>query len=161
MKLTLLSIAAVAVGAAAMFQTSARTEPKSERPGAKEIRGASPFLGVEDEPPPKLFVDQPLPEGLAIGLVWIQWRVENVNVVPIFGKGALNVSPRTGHLHVSVDDLPWWWADAGNVNTIDVAGLSAGPHKIRIDLVNSNHEPFPGQTKVVSFSIPKGAAVSR
>jgi hypothetical protein len=30
----------------------------------------------------------------------------------VFGAGALQASPRIGHLHVIVDDLPWWWADA-------------------------------------------------
>ena len=78
------------------------------------------------EPPtsaePKLIVDPPLPDLLAKGVVWIQWRVENVRILPVFGKGALNVSPRVGHLHVQVDDLPWWWADASDNNTIDLAG---------------------------------------
>ena len=78
------------------------------------------------EPPtsaePKLIVDPPLPDLLAKGVVWIQWRVENVRILPVFGKGALNVSPRVGHLHIHVDDLPWWWADASDNNTIDLAG---------------------------------------
>ncbi len=30
-----------------------------------------------------------------------------------------------------------------------------------IDLVNANHEPFPGQSKTVTFTIPKGASHSR
>ena len=137
---------------------AAITEPAP--PSAKEVRGASPYLETADEPAPKLFVDPPLPEGLAEGLVWIQWRVENLHVVPVFGHGALNVSPRVGHLHVSVDDLPWWWADPGDVNTIDIAGLPVGPHTVRIDLVNPNHEVFPGQSKTVTFTIPKGASLS-
>lgn len=29
-----------------------------------------------------------LPDLLGRGVVWIQWRVENVNIVPVFGKGA-------------------------------------------------------------------------
>lgn len=103
-------------------------------------------------------VNPPLPDLLAQGVVWIQWRVENVNIVPVFGQGALNVSPRVGHLHVNVDDLPWLWADASNINTIDLAGLPPGPHKIRIDLVNANHQVFPGQSKTVNFTVPKGAA---
>src|SRR5687768_16893320 len=101
---------------------------------AKEVRGASPYVELKDEPPPKLIVDPPLPDLLDEGVVWIQWRAENVNITPVFGKGALNVSPRAGHLHVQVDDLPWWWADASNINTIDLAGLPAGPHKVKIDL---------------------------
>jgi Family of unknown function (DUF6130) len=46
-----------------------------------------------------------------------RWRVENVQIVPVFGKNAVNLSPRVGHLHVQVDDLPWWWADPSNVHT--------------------------------------------
>ena len=62
------------------------------------------------------------PGALAQGVVWIQYRVENVHIVPVFGTGALNVSPRVGHLHIHVDDVPWWWADASDTNTIDIAG---------------------------------------
>src|SRR5262245_14636309 len=78
----------------------------------KEVRGATPYFEIKNEPPPKLIVDPPLPDLLDQGVVWIQWRVENVHIVPVFGKGALNVSPRVGHLHVRVDDLPWLWAAA-------------------------------------------------
>ena len=128
---------------------------------AKDVRGATPYADIKNEPPPKLFVDDPLPEGLAQGIVWIQWRVENLNVVPVFGKGAAaGVSPRIGHLHVHVDDVGWWWADASGINTVDIAGLSEGPHKVRLELVNANHEPFPGQSKTVTFTIPKGASLS-
>ena len=121
---------------------------------AKEVRGATPYAEIENEPAPKLIVDQPLPEGLAIGVVWIQYRVENLRIVPVFGEGAAKVSPRVGHLHVTVDDLPWWWADASDNNTIDIAGLPVGQHKVRIELVNANHQIVPGQTKTVTFTLP-------
>jgi hypothetical protein len=127
---------------------------------AKEIRGATPYIEIKDEPAPKLFVDPPLPDLLDQGVVWIQWRVENMHIVPVFGKGALNASPRVGHLHVQVDDLPWWWADASNINTIDLAGLPPGPHKILIGLVNANHEAIPGQSRTLTFTIPEGASHS-
>ena len=133
-----------------------RTAPQT----AKEVRGASPYTEVKNEPAPRLIVDEALPEGLAQGIVWIQWRVENLQVVPVFGKAATTVSPRTGHLHVHVDDVGWWWADASNINTIDIAGLSEGPHKVRLELVDPNHQPFPGQSKTVTFTIPKGASLS-
>ena len=120
---------------------------------AKEIRGATPYAAIENEPAPKLIVDPPLPDLLAQGVVWIQWRVENVHIVPVFGKAALDVSPRVGHLHVNVDDLPWVWADAGNMNTIDLAGMPPGPHKVRIDLADANHQVFPGQSKTVTFTV--------
>ena len=127
---------------------------------AREIRGATPYVEIENEPAPRLIVDPPLPDMLAQGVVWIQWRVENVRIAPVFGKGALNVSPRIGHLHVQVDDLSWWWADASDLNTIDVAGMTPGPHKVKITLVNANHESFAEQSRTVAFTIPKGARMS-
>jgi hypothetical protein len=142
----------------ASASTRADTEPTP--PSAREIRGASPYAEIKDEPAPKLFVDPPLPDLLDRGVVWIQWRAENLRVVPVFGKGATNVSPRVGHLHVHVDDLPWWWADASDINTVDIAGLPPGPHKVRLVLVNPNHEPFPGQSKTVRFTIPERASGS-
>ncbi|HXJ59439.1 MAG TPA: DUF6130 family protein [Verrucomicrobiae bacterium] len=120
---------------------------------AKEIRGATPYVEIENEPPPMLIVDPPLTNLLAQGIVWIQWRVENVRILPVFGKGALNVSPRVGHFHICVDDLPWLWADASNLNTIDLAGMPPGPHKVRIDLADANHQVFPGQSKTVTFTV--------
>ncbi len=120
---------------------------------AKEIRGATPYAEIENEPPPKLIVDPPLTNLLAQGIVWIQWRVENVRILPVFGKGALNVSPRVGHFHIRVDDLPGLWADASDLNTIDLAGMPPGPHKIQIDMVDANHVMFPGQSKTVTFTV--------
>ena len=145
---------AVLLFAVAMATTAVAAAPQS----AKEMRGASPYLEIKNEPPPKLIVDSPLPDLLDQGVVWIQWRAENVNIVPVFGKGALNVSPRVGHLHVHVDDLPWLWADASNINTIDLAGMPPGPHKILIELVDANHAVFPGQSKTVTFTVGKGGS---
>lgn len=121
---------------------------------AREIRGPSPYEQIENEPAPRLIVDPPLEETLKIGVFQAQYRVENMRIVPIFGPGALNVSPRIGHLHIIVDDLPWWWADASDNNTVDVAGLPPGKHKVTIQLVNPNHEPVPGQIKVLEFTVP-------
>ena len=96
-------IKTVAVAAAGtLLATSALAQ------SAKEIRGASPYVAIKNEPAPKLTVDPPLPEGLAQGVFWAQYRVENVRIVPVFGSGALQASPRIGHLHVIVDDQPWW-----------------------------------------------------
>ncbi len=80
-----------------------------------------------------------------------------MHILPVFGKGALNVFPHLGHLQIQVDYVPWLWADASNINTIDGAGLPPGPRKIRIDLVNANHEVFPGQFTTVTFTIPAPA----
>ena len=113
------TLAAAAAGAVLATGAFAQT--------AREVRGASPYVTIENEPTPKLIVDPPLPEGLALGVFWAQYRVENVRIVQVFGPGARQVSPRVGHLHITVDDLPWWWADASDNNTVDIAGLPGRP----------------------------------
>jgi hypothetical protein len=124
---------------------------------AMDVRGASPYIAVDDEPAPKLVVDPPVAEALAQGVFWAQYRVENLHIAQVFGSGALGVSPRLGHLHVTVDDLGWWWADASDSNTIDIANLPAGEHKVRVILVDPNHNPFPGQEVTLAFTIPSSA----
>jgi hypothetical protein len=78
----------------------------------------------------------------------------------VFGEAALKVSPRVGHLHITVDDLPWWWADASDLNTVDIAGMPPGPHKVKIELVDANHQVFPGQVATVTFTVPEKAQTS-
>ena len=124
---------------------------------AKDIRGASPYVAIENERAPKLIVDPPLPEGLVQGVFWAQYRVENLRIVPVFGAGARQASPRVGHLHVTVDDLPWWWADASDNNTVDIAGFPPGKHKVKIELVDADHRAFPGQVVTLAFTIPEYA----
>src|ERR687893_383748 len=122
--------------------------------GARDVRGASPYEQIENEPAPRLIVDPPLPEPLALGIFQAQYRVENLRIVPVFGPGALHVSPRVGHLHITVDDLPWWWANASDNNTVDIAGLPPGEHKVTIRLVDANHTVFPGQVVTLTFTVP-------
>jgi hypothetical protein len=83
--------------------------------------------------------------------------VENLRIAQVFGPGALHVSPRVGHLHISVDDLPWWWADASDNNTVDLAGLPPGQHKVKFELVDANHTVFPGQVVTLTFAVPEPA----
>ena len=147
------TLAAVAVGA--VLATGAFAQ------SAMEIRGGSPYVAVENEPAPRLVVDPPLAKPLAQGVFQAQYRVENVRIVPVFGAGALHVSPRVGHLHITVDDLPWWWADASDSNTVDVAGLPPGEHKVKIELVDANHSAFPGQVVTLSFTVPAGDRIAR
>jgi hypothetical protein len=121
---------------------------------AKDARGATPFIPVGQEPPAKLIVDAPIPLALAHGVVLIQYHAENVHIVPVFGPAALNMFPRVGHLHINVDDLPWHWADASDTGTIDIKDLPPGQHKVMIDLVDGNHQLFPGQSVTVTFTVP-------
>jgi hypothetical protein len=124
---------------------------------AKET-GASPYVTIENEPPPRLTVNPTPPAaGLAHDIVWIQYRVENVHIVPVFGPGALNVSPRIGHLHIHVDDVPWGWVEASDDNTISVAGLPPGQHKMLVELVNAEQHVFAGCAEcrqTVTFTVP-------
>jgi Family of unknown function (DUF6130) len=119
---------------------------------AKEVRGGSPYVAVENEPPAKLIVDPPLRDQLAMGIVQMQYRTENLHIAPVFGMGAVTVSPRVGHLHVTVDDLPWHWADASDSNTIDLVGMPTGPHKVLVELVDPAHHVLTGQ--LVTFTVP-------
>jgi hypothetical protein len=123
---------------------------------AKAVVGATPWETTENEPPAKLIVDPPLAEPLSRGAAVIQYRTENFRIVPEVGNTAVGVSPRIGHLHVTVDDLPWHWADAGTSNTIIVVGLPAGQHKITIELADPTHRVLTGQT--VSFIVPGAGA---
>ncbi len=139
---------------ATMIALATSASAQSPKRTAKEVRGASPFVAVKNEPPPRLIVDPPIAEGLPLGVYWAQYRVENLRIVPVFGAGARQVSPRVGHLHVIVDDLPWWWADASDNNTVDIANLPPGRHKVTLQLVDADHNVFPGQVVTHAFTIP-------
>ncbi len=128
---------------------------------AREIRGLSPYEAPAEQPPPRLVVDPPLPGPLALGVFQAQYRVENLRILPVFGPSGVGVSPRIGHLHITVNDLPWWWADASDSNTVDIAGLPPGEHKVKIALVDANHNVFPGQVVTLTFTVPAQAQTSR
>jgi hypothetical protein len=148
MRMTMLIKTLAALAAGTVLTTSAFAQ------SARDVRGGSPYVAIENEPSPKLIVDPPLPDQLARGVIQIQYRVENVHIVPVFGAGALIVSPRVGHLHITVDDLPWHWADASDSNTVDLVGLPPGQHKVLIELVDATHHVFPGQAATVTFTVP-------
>ena len=49
---------------------------------------------LQNEPPAKIVIDPPLAESLSQGRVVIQYRTENLHIVPVFGPAALAVLPR-------------------------------------------------------------------
>jgi hypothetical protein len=112
----------------------------------------STVVPIDEEPAPRLIVDPPLPGPLARGVVYIPYRVENLRILPVGGAAARNVSPRVGHLHITVDDLPWQWADYGQSNTIILVGMPRGQHKVLIEVVDPEGNVFTGQT--VTFTSP-------
>jgi hypothetical protein len=61
--------------------------------------------------------------------------LKNLRIVPVFGPKALEVSPRIGHIHVTVDNAPWHWADASG-DPLIIAFLPPGPHNVEIILAN-------------------------
>ena len=138
---TLVAIAAGMLFAASVFAQS-----------TTEVRTPSPLVAIANEPTPKLIVDPPLPGPLARGAVLIPFRVENLRILPVLGAAARNVSPRVGHVHVTVDDLPWRWGHFDDTNTIVVNGLPPGQHKVLIELSDPEHNVFTGQT--VTFTVP-------
>ena len=123
------------------------------------IETQSMVVPIDDEPAPRLIVERPLPGPLAQGVVFIPYRVENMRILPLGGPAARNVSPRVGHLHITVDDLPWLWADYGQSNTVILAGMPRGQHKVLIELVDPEGNVFTGQT--VTFTAPGTVAQSR
>ena len=126
----------------------------SHTPSARDIIGSSPLIAIKNEAPPKLIVDPPLPEPLAQGRAFIQYRTENLRVLPVFGKGALDVSPRIGHIHITVDDAPWHFVDASG-ETIILVGLEPGPHKVLIELADPTHKVITSETVTFTLSNPQ------
>lgn len=132
-------MAATAIGSVASAQT------------ARDVIGPTPLVPLEHEPAPRLVVDPPLPQPLSEGRVYIQYRTDNIRVLPVFGAGALQVSPRIGHLHVTVDDAPWHFVDASG-GTLVLVGLAVGPHKVLIELADPTHRVILAQT--LRFDVP-------
>ena len=145
MRATLLSVVAV-------LTASAVTGGSVMAQSAKDIRGPSPLVAIENEPPAKLIVDPPLPEPLALGRVFIQYRAENMRIMPVFGKAAVSVSPRIGHIHITVDHAPWHFVDASG-ETIILVGLAPGAHSVLIELADPTHKVITSKT--IEFTIPE------
>ncbi len=144
--MTLLIKTVAAAAACTVLAASASAQ------SASEARDPSQFVAIEKEPAPKLVVDAPLPGPLARGAVLIPYRVENLRIMPVLGAAAVNVSPRVGHLHVTVDALPWHWGDFSGDNTIVLVGLPPGQHKVLIEAADPEHHILTGQT--VGFTVP-------
>ena len=113
-----------------------------------------PLTGTE--PAAKIVVDPPLAEPLASrGVVVIPYCAENMRIAAVFGSGALAVSPRVGHIHVTVDEAAWHWADASGTPII-LRALPPGPHTVLIELVDANHQLVDKGT--VTFVVPEKVA---
>jgi hypothetical protein len=137
------------------MQMNPLNETLAADPDTEIMTGAfaqSTVVPIDGEPAPRLIVEPPLPGPLAQGVAFIPYRVENLRILPVGGAAARDVSPRVGHLHITVDDLPWLWADYGQSNTVILAGMPRGQHKVLIELVDPEGNVFTGQT--VTFISP-------
>jgi hypothetical protein len=112
----------------------------------------APVVPLGTQPPARLIVDSPLPDSLARGLVVVRYRTENLRIVPVYGPSALGVSPRLGHLHITLDDAPWHWVDASGEPLI-VQGLPPGPHKLLVELADPTHKVI--DRAIINFEIPQ------
>jgi hypothetical protein len=122
---------------------------------ARQIRGPAAVMALTNKLSAKLIVDPPLPEALARGLVVIQYLSENLRIVPVFGTGALDVSPRIGDLHMTLDDEPWHWVDASGEAPI-IQGLPPGPHRLLVQLADPNHRMIDQELVVEAQEVVLG-----
>ena len=127
---------------------------------ANDIGRPAAVLPIAGEAAPKLVVYPPLAEPLARGVVILQYRTENLRVIPVFGKGALEVSPRVGHLHVTVDDRPGTWAHTSG-DPIIVVGLTPGAHKMLIEVADPVHKILASETVTVNVPEQPGSPAHR
>lgn len=147
---------ATALSVAALMQYGLTTHAQNAENATHTCRPAQVIPLTGTEPAAKFVIDAPLAGPLASrGVVVIPYCAENMRIAPIFGPGALAVSPRVGHIHVTVDEAPWHWADASGTPLI-LRGLPAGPHTVRIDLVDANHQVVDKGT--VKLDVPAQAA---
>ncbi|MGO4221722.1 DUF6130 family protein [Lysobacter sp. TAF61] len=121
-------------------------------PDAFSQTARSLVVPYENEPPPKLTIEPPLPGPLAKGVAFIPYRVENLRILPVGGASARQLSPRVGHVHVTVDDLPWQWADYGQSDTIILVNLPRGEHKVLIEAVDPEGGLLTSQS--IKFTAP-------
>jgi hypothetical protein len=137
-------LAIAAAGAMFCVAVWAQTATDPRRPAA--------VIPLESEPAPKIIAYQPLPDALARGVVIIQFRTENMRIMPVFGKNAVEVSPHLGHVHVTMDDWPGTWAHTSE-DPIILVGLKPGAHKLTLELADPNHKILASQ--VVAFTVPE------
>jgi hypothetical protein len=123
--------------------------------GASDIPVSAPPAVAATEAPARLIVDPPLPGPLAGGAVLIQYRTQNLRVTPVFGNSAIGVSPRLGHLHITVDNAPWHFVNASG-EVVALVGLEPGPHSVLFELADPTHRVITSET--VKFTVPGASA---
>lgn len=120
--------------------------------GVADTDSPPAILPLASETAPKLIAYPPLAEPLARGVVIIQYRTEHARIMPVFGKAAVEVSPRLGHLHVTVDNWKGTWAHTSE-DPIILVGLTPGTHKVLLEVADPTHKILTSTT--VCFIVPQ------
>ncbi|MDM0065081.1 DUF6130 family protein [Variovorax sp. J31P207] len=152
MKLSLIAAASLLAGLALASSTA------GAQTGATDVGRPAAVIPLASEPAAKLVVYPPLADPLARGVVILQYRTENVRIIPVFGDGARGVSPRVGHLHVTVDDRPGTWAHTSG-DPIIVVGLTPGVHKMLIEVADPTHKILTAES--IAVTVPERPAASQ
>lgn len=105
---------------------------------------------VNAGPSAHLVVEAALPGPLTMGLAIIPFSVENIKIAPKYGEAALAITPRIGHLHISIDGASWHWVHS-NDEPVVVQGLPTGPHRILLELMDANHGLIEART--IAFDV--------
>lgn len=144
MSLALRNLSTFALGAFLCIAACGQGVADTDQPPA--------ILPLESETGPKLIAYPPLAAPLARGVVIIQYRTEHARIMPVFGKTAVEVSPRLGHLHVTVDDWKGTWAHTSE-DPIILVGLTPGAHKVLLEVADPSHKILT--STVVNFVVPQ------
>jgi hypothetical protein len=120
--------------------------------GEADLHHPPAVLPLESETVPALIAYPSLAEPLTRGVVIVQYRTERTRIMPVFGKAAVEVSPRLGHLHVTVDDWKGTWAHTSE-DPIILVGLTPGAHKVLLEVADPTHKILTSTT--VSFRVPE------
>ena len=136
--------------AAAMLSALAVVAPAASRADGAEHAMHGPSISAQ--PSASLAVMETPAGPLSRGVVVIPFRTENLKIVPVYGEVALNVTPRIGHLHITVDDASWHWLHASD-EPIVLQGLAPGSHHIILELADANHHVLDSRT--IRFDIPR------
>jgi uncharacterized protein DUF6130 len=91
-------VGAVIAIAAALCARSAAAQT------AKDVKGATPLVAVQNEAPAKLIADPPIPEQLALGRVFIQYRTENLRIRRNGGPGRIEAGSAHGQAGIGGRD---------------------------------------------------------
>jgi hypothetical protein len=106
---------------------------------------------AETAPAPRLIIDSPAAGETQHGAAIIRFHVEGLEINPDFGDEALRRKPPIGHLHVTVDGNEWIWVYT-SANPIIIAGLKMGPHSIKLELADPNHQVLDKKTATFFMS---------